>query len=81
MSERTEVRQLVVTKVGEEIQFTFQAVDGKVLLGFNVRTCVAGKVQLNEIAPVALTTGETVKIIRRLLDVTDEALEQKEKTK
>lgn len=81
MSERTETCQLVV-KIdrGEEV-FFFQAVDGKVLLGCNVRTYVAGTVNLKEVAPVALTRRETLKFIRRLLDVTDEALEQKEKTK
>lgn len=79
MSERTETCQLVV-KIdrGEEI-FFFQAVDGKVLLGCNVRTYVAGKVNLTAVAPVALTTRETVKFIRRLLDALDEACEQEEK--
>ncbi len=80
MSERTKVSQLAVTNDGKfgdvEYQFLFQAVDGKVRLGCNVRTYVAGKAKLKVSAPVALTTGETVKLIRRLLDVTDEALEQ-----
>lgn len=80
MSERTEVRQLVVTNAGEfgdvEYRFLFQAVDGKVFLSYEVRTIVAGEVKLKVFAPVALTTRETIKLIRRLLDVTDEALEQ-----
>lgn len=81
MSERTETSKLVV-KIdrGEEI-FFFRAVDGKVLLGCNVRTYVAGRVNLKEVAPVALTRKETVKFIRRLLDVLGEACEQKEKKK
>ena len=81
MSERTEVSQLVVTNGGEfgdeEFQFTFQAVGGQVLLGCNIRAYVAGEIKRREEAPVALTTRETVKLIRRLLDITDEALEQK----
>lgn len=85
MSERTETCQLVVTNAGEfgdeEFQFTFQAVDGEVLLGCNVRTYVAGSVNLQAVAPVALTTSETVKFIRRLLDVHGEACKQEGKSK
>lgn len=85
MSEKSEICQLVVTNAGEfgdeEFQFTFQAVDGEVLLGCNVRAYVAGEVKLKEVDPVALTTRETVKFIRRLLDVLGEACEQEEKSK
>lgn len=81
MTARTEVSQLVVRiDRGEEI-FFFQAVDGKVLLGCNVRTYVAGSVNLQAVAPVALTTSETVKFIRRLLDVHGEACKQEGKSK
>lgn len=85
MSERTETCQLVVTNDGEfgdeEFQFTFQAVDGKVRLGCNVRTYVAGKAKLKEVAPVTLTVDKARKFVRLLMDMVYEANEQKEKTK
>ena len=80
MSERTEVSKLVVRiDRGEEI-FFFQAVDGKVLLGCNVRTYGAGTVTLKEVAPVTLTVDEARKFARLLGDMVFEACEQKEKS-
>lgn len=80
MSERTEVSQLVVRiDRGEEI-FFFQAVDGKVLLGCNVRTYGAGTVTLKEVDPVALTVDEARRFVRLLMDMVYEANEQKEKS-
>lgn len=80
MSERTEVCQMVVTNAGEygdeEFQFTFQAVDGEVLLGCNVRAYVAGEIKRREEDPVALTVDEARKFARRLWDMADEAYEQ-----
>lgn len=80
MSERTEVSQLVVTNAGEfgdeEFQFTFQAVDGEVLLGCNVRAYVAGEIKRREEDPVALTVDEARKFARRLWYMADEAYEQ-----
>lgn len=85
MSERTEVCQLVVTNDGdfgdEEFQFTFQAVDGEVLLGCNVSAYVAGEIKRREEDPVALTVDEARKFVRLLMDMVYEANEQKEKTK
>lgn len=80
MSERTEVSKLVVRiDRGEEI-FFFQAVDGKVLLGCNVRTYGAGSVNLQAVAPVTLTVDEARKFVRLLMDMVYEANEQKEKS-
>lgn len=80
MSERTETTQLVVTNVGEfgdeEFQFTFQAVDGEVLLGCNIRVYVCGETKLREENPVALTRQQARKFARRLLEMADEAYEQ-----
>lgn len=85
MSERTETCQLVVTNAGEfgdeEFQFTFQAVDGEVLLGCIIRAYVAGKIERREEDPVALTVDEARKFVRLLMDMVYEANEQKEKTK
>lgn len=85
MSERTEVSQLVVTNDGEfgdvEYQFLFQAVDGKVRLGCNVRTYVAGKAKRREEDPVALTVDEARKFAQELKCMANEACEQKEKNK
>lgn len=85
MSERTEVCQLVVTNAGEfgdeEFKFLFQAVDGEVLLGCNVRAYVAGEVKLKEVDPVALTVDEARKFARLLGDMVFEACEQEEKSK
>lgn len=85
MSERTEICQLVVTNAGEfgdeEFQFTFQAVDGEVLLGCNVRAYVAGEIKRREEDPVALTVDEARKFARLLGDMVVEACEQKEKSK
>ena len=85
MSERTETCQLVVTNAGEfgdeEFQFTFQAVDGKVRLGCNVRTYVAGKAKLKVAAPITLTVDKARKFARLLGDMVFEACEQEEKTK
>lgn len=84
MSERTEVCQLVVTNDGEfgdvEYQFLFQAVDGKVRLGCNVTTYVAGKAKLKEVAPVTLTVDKARKFARLLGDMVVEACEQEEKS-
>lgn len=84
MSERTEVCQLVVTNDGEfgdvEYQFLFQAVDGKVLLGCNVSTYVAGKAKLKEVAPVTLTIEKAREFAHELEYMANEAREQKEKS-
>lgn len=84
MSERTETTQLVVTKDGEfgdeEFQFTFQAVDGEVLLGCTIRAYVAGEIKRREEDPVALTVDEARKFARLLGDMVFEACEQKEKS-
>lgn len=85
MSERTEVSQLVVTNDGKfgdvEYQFLFQAVDGKVRLGCNVRTYVAGKAKLKVAAPVTLTVDKARKFAQELKCMANEAREQKEKNK
>lgn len=84
MSERTEVCQLVVTNDGEfgdvEYQFLFQAVDGEVLLGCNVRAYVAGKAKLKEVAPVTLTIEKAREFAHELEYMANEACEQKEKS-
>lgn len=83
MSEKSEICQLVVTNAGEfgdeEFQFTFQAVDGEVLLGCNVRAYVAGEIKRREEDPVALTVYEARRFVRLLMDMVYEANEQKEK--
>lgn len=83
MSEKSEICQLVVTNDGKfgdvEYQFLFQAVDGKVRLGCNVRTYVAGKAKLKVAAPVTLTVDEARKFARLLGDMVFEAGEQEEK--
>lgn len=85
MSERTETCQLVVTNDGEfgdeEFKFTFQAVDGDVLLGCNVRTCVAGKAKLKVAAPVTLTIEKAREFAHELEYMASEAREQEEKMK
>lgn len=85
MSERTEVSQLVVTNDGKfgdvEYQFLFQAVDGKVRLGCNVRTYVAGKAKLKVAAPVTLTVDKARKFAQELKSMANEACEQEEKSK
>lgn len=84
MSERTEICQLVVTNAGEfgdvEYQFLFQAVDGTVRLGCNVRTYGSGTVTLKEVAPVTLTVDEARKFARLLGDMVVVVHEQKEKS-
>ena len=84
MSEKSEICQLVVTNAGEfgdeEFQFTFQAVDGEVLLGCNVRAYVAGEIKRREEDPVALTVYEARRFVRLLMDMVYEAHEQKEKS-
>lgn len=85
MSEKSEICQLVVTNAGEfgdeEFQFTFQAVDGEVLLGCNVRADVAGEIKRREEDPVALTVDEARRFVRLLMDMVYEAREQEEKSK
>lgn len=81
MSEGTETQQLVVTEAGEfgdeEFQFTFQAVDGDVLLGCNIRAYVAGEMKRREEDPVALTQNEARAFARKLWDMADAAYGQK----
>lgn len=85
MSERTEISQLVVTKNGEfgdvDYTFFFQAVDGEVLLGHEVKTRVAGKMKLKESAVVTLTIENARKVAQELECMANEAREQEEKTK
>lgn len=85
MSEKSEICQLVVINAGEfgdeEFKFTFQAVDGDVLLGCIIRAYVAGKIERREEDPVALTVDEARKFARLLGDMVVEACEQEEKTK
>lgn len=85
MSEKSEICQLVVTndrKFGDvEYQFLFQAVDGKVRLGCNVRTCVAGKAKLKVAAPVTLTIEKAREFAHELAYMASEAREQEEKNK
>lgn len=80
MSERTETTQMTVTNDGEfgdeDYQFTFQAVDGEVLLGRNIRSYVAGETKLREEDPVGLTQDEARRFARRLWEMADEAYEQ-----
>lgn len=83
MSERTETMQMRVTNDGEfgdeEFQFTFQAVDGEVLLGCNIRSYVAGETKLREEEPVALTQDEARKVARLLWEMADAAYDQEHK--
>ena len=85
MSERTEISQLVVINDGKfgdvEYQFLFQAVDGKVRLGCNVRTYVAGKAKLKVVAQVTLTVDKARKFAQELEYMANEACEQEEKSK
>lgn len=80
MKERTETLQMTVTNgrefSDERFRFTFQAVDGEVLLGCDVQACVGGKAKLRKEDSVALTQDEARKVARLLWEMADEAYEQ-----
>lgn len=82
MSKRSEICRLVVTNDRKEgYVFLFQAVDGEVLFGYEFKTCIAGKMTMNEFATISLTVENARKVARLLGDMVVEACEQEEKSK